>query len=147
MLSVEGAVSQMKTHVPSTVKRSQKMRDLKNFLHTMKMSNWNLVMFLNENMFVECVCLFYENSTGLALCSLFSTIELCIINTCNLINQNSDPTIHSKSFLKHWFEKLAPQKSRLKSKQNPEKQNKRFRGLLSSQVSPPTSSPALVIQH
>lgn len=72
MLSVEGAVSQMKTRVPSTVKRSQKMRDLKNFLHTMKMSNWNLVMFLNENMFVECVCLFYENSTLCVwLCALY----------------------------------------------------------------------------
>lgn len=28
-------------------------------------------MFFNENMFVECVCLFYKNSTGLALSSYF----------------------------------------------------------------------------
>lgn len=70
VLLVEEAVSPMKTHVLSTVKHSQKMRDLKNFLHTRKMNRWNLVMFLNENTFFRCsIYLFYKN--WFALCSYF----------------------------------------------------------------------------
>lgn len=62
VLSAGGAVSQMTIRVLSTVKHYQKMRDLKNFMHTRRMSRWNLVMFFNANMFFgHSTYVFYKN--------------------------------------------------------------------------------------
>lgn len=62
---------------------------------------------------------------------LFSTIKLSMIKSSDQW-EHSHPTFQSNSFLKHWGEMLAPQKSKLKTKHNPEKQRKRSGGFLPS---------------
>lgn len=72
VLLAEGAVSQMTIRVPSTVKRSQKMRGLKNFMHTRRMNRWNSVMFFNTDMFFRrSTYVFYRNVIVLLYAFIF----------------------------------------------------------------------------
>lgn len=96
-------------------------------------------------------CLVYNNLVGLALCSYFPLSRYPWFKSSNLINGNSHLTFQSNSFLNHWGEMLAPQKSKLKKKQNPEKQDKKIQraftklGLHSNSTLPTTLNVQFII--